>query len=73
MNKDVDAKKLISYIVNGGIKGKSVEIADRWYRDEDGEIDLMKYEIMNEPQKNILKIEDDSSSFRRELASMTSI
>jgi len=70
--KDVDAKKLISYIVSGGIKGKSVEIADRWYRDEDGEIDLMKYEIMNEPQKNILKIEDDSSSFRRELASMTS-
>ena len=73
MNKDVDAKKLISYIVSGGIKGKSVEIADRWYRDEDGEIDLMKYEIMNEPQKNILKIEEDSSSFRRELASMTSI
>ena len=72
MNKDVDAKKLISYIVSGGIKGKSVEIADRWYRDEDGEIDLMKYEIMNEPQKNILKIEEDSSSFRRELASMTS-
>lgn len=71
-NKDIDAKKLISYIVSGGIKGKSVEIADRWYRDEDGEIDLMKYEIMNEPQKNILKIEEDSSSFRRELASMTS-
>ena len=58
-NKDIDAKKLISYIVSGGIKGKSVEIADRWYRDEDGEIDLMKYEIMNEPQKNILKIEEN--------------
>ena len=72
INKDVDAKKLISHMVIGGIKGKSVEIADRWYRDEDGEIDLMKYEIMNEPQKNILKIEEDSSSFRRELASMTS-
>lgn len=72
MIKDMDAKKLISHMVIGGIKGKSVEIADRWYRDEDGEIDLMKYEIMNEPQKNILKIEEDSSSFRRELASMTS-
>jgi len=72
MIKDMDAKKLISHMVSGGIKGKSVEIAERWYRDEDGEIDLMKFEIMNEPQKNILKIEEDSSSFRRELASMTS-
>jgi hypothetical protein len=71
INKDVDAKKLISYIVSGGIKGKSVEIANQWYRDEDGGIDMMKYEIMNEPQQHILKIEDDSSSFRRELASMT--
>jgi len=72
MIKDMDAKKLISHMVSGGIKGKTVEIAERWYRDEDGEIDLMKFEIMNEPQKNILKIEEDSSSFRRELASMTS-
>ena len=73
IRKDVDAKKLISYIVNGGIKGKSVEIANRWYTDEDGGIDMMKYGIMNEPQQNILKIEDDNSSFRRELASMTSV
>jgi cell division protein ZapA (FtsZ GTPase activity inhibitor) len=71
IHKDVDAKKLISYVVNGGIKGKSVEIANRWYRDEDGVIDMMKYEIMNEPQQHILKIQDDSSCFRRELASMT--
>ena len=71
INKDVDARKLISYIVSGGIKGKSIEIANRWYRDEDGVIDMMKYEIMNEPQQHILKIQDDSSCFRRELASMT--
>jgi hypothetical protein len=71
IHKDVDANKLISYVVNGGIKGKSVEIANNWYRDEDGVIDMMKYEIMNEPQQHILKIQDDSSCFRRELASMT--
>jgi hypothetical protein len=38
---------------------------------EDGVIDMTKYEIMNEPQQHILKIQDDSSCFRRELASMT--
>jgi len=49
INKDVEAKKLISYIVDGGIKGKSVEIARDLYTDE-GIIDITKYEIMNEPQ-----------------------
>ena len=73
IHKDVDANKLITYIVSGGIKGKSVEIANSWYRDEDGGIDMMKYGIMNEPQQQILKIEDDNSTFRRELASMTSV
>ena len=42
IHKDVDANKLITYIVSGGIKGKSVEIANSWYRDEDGGIDMMK-------------------------------
>jgi len=75
INKDAEAKKLISFMVDAGIKGKSVEIARKWYKDGevDGEIDISKYEIMNEPQKRILKIEDDSSSFKRELASMTSV
>lgn len=30
INKDIEAKKLIKYIVNGGIKVKSVEIAREW-------------------------------------------
>ena len=44
INKDIEAKKLISLIVDGGIKGKSVEIAREWYTDE-GVIDLTKYKI----------------------------
>ena len=70
INKDVDASKLISHIVDGGIKVKSVEIAKEWYTEE-GIIDITKYEIMYEPQQLILTIEDDSSGFRRELASRT--
>ena len=68
INKDVDASKLISHMV--GIKVKSVEIAKEWYTEE-GIIDITKYEIMYEPQQLILTIEDDSSCFRRELASRT--
>ena len=68
--KDVDANKLIAFIVDGGIKVKSVEIAKEWYTNE-GIIDLTKYQIMNHPQQLILTIEDDNSSFRRELVSRT--
>ena len=70
INKDVDASKLISHMVDGGIKVKSVEIAKEWYTEE-GIIDIKKYEIMYDPQQLILTIEDDSSGFRRELASRT--
>jgi hypothetical protein len=72
INKDPEAKKLISFMVDAGIKIKSVEIAREWY-EEDGNIDLMKYGIMVSPQERIMNIEDDSSSFKRELASMTSL
>jgi hypothetical protein len=70
INKDVDASKLITHMVDGGIKVKSVEIAKEWYTEE-GIIDMTKYQIMHEPQQLILEIEDDSSTFRRELASRT--
>ena len=71
INKDVEAKKLISFMVDAGIKGKSVKIANEWYND--GDIDITKYEIMINPQESIMKIEDDNNSFKRELASMTSL
>jgi hypothetical protein len=70
INKDVDANKLISYIVDGGIKVKSVEIAKEWYTHE-GIIDLVKYQIMDQPQQLILTIEDENTRFIRELASRT--
>jgi hypothetical protein len=72
INKDVEAKKLISFMVDAGIKGKSVEIARGWYT-EDGEIDITRYEIMSDSQQRILKIEDDSNSFKKELVSMTTV
>ena len=75
INKDVEAKKLISFMVDAGIKVKSVEIAREWCRsgDENENIDMTKYGIMVSPQEKIMKIEDENSRFKRELASMTSI
>ena len=75
INKDVEAKKLIAFMVDAGIQGKSFEIARKWYKngDENGDVDMTKYGIMVNPQEKIMKIEDESSRFKRELASMTSV
>jgi hypothetical protein len=73
IKKDVEAKKLTDYIVCGGIKGKTVRIAKEWTHDSDGNIDLMKYGIMVNPQESILKIEEDNNSFKKELAAITTV
>ena len=75
INKDVEAKKLISFMVDAGIKIRSVEIATEWCKDGNinGTSDVTKYEIMVGPQESIMEIEDNSSSFKRQLVSMTSV
>ena len=75
INKDVEAKKLISFMVDAGIKIRSVEIATEWCKDgnRNGTTDVTKYEIMVSPQESIMEIEDNSSSFKRQLVSLTSV
>jgi hypothetical protein len=71
IKKDVEAKKLTNYIVDGGIKNKVVDIAGNWYKDDNGNIDIDKFNIMVEQQQNILKLKDDNNSFKKELATIT--
>jgi hypothetical protein len=71
IKKDVEAKKLTNYIVDGGIKQKTVDIANDWYTDQDGKLDINKFNIMLDQQQSILKIKDDNNSFKKELVSLT--
>ena len=71
IKKDVEAKKLTNYIVDGGIKCKTVNVSNKWYTNEDGEIDMKKFNIMLEHQQSILKLSDDNNSFKKELVSIT--
>jgi hypothetical protein len=72
VKKDVEAKKLTSYILEGGIKTKSATIGNEWCKDDTGEINLNRFNIMLEQQKNIVNLSSDNSSFKKELASITS-
>ena len=71
IKKDVEAKKLTEYIVDGGIKKKTVDVSSKWYTYDSGDIDMEKFDMMMDPQQNILKIKDDNNSFKKELATLT--
>jgi len=71
IKKDVEAKKLTEYIVDGGIKKKTVDVASEWYTDDRG-IDMERFDIMMDPQQSILKLKNDNNIFKKELASLTS-
>jgi exonuclease VII large subunit len=73
IKKDVEAKKLTSYILEGGIRSKSADIGNEWCKDDDGDIDMTRFSIMMEQQESIMKLRDDNNSFKRELASITSL
>jgi hypothetical protein len=71
IKKDVEAKKLTEYIVDGGIKKKTVDVASDWYTDDSGSIIIDKFSIMIDPQQSILKLHDDNNAFKKELLSLT--
>jgi hypothetical protein len=71
IRKDVEAKKLTEYIVDGGLKKKTVDVASEWCTDEEGKLDMNKFDIMLDPQQSILKLKDDNNTFKKELASLT--
>ncbi len=72
IKKDVEAKKLTNYIVNSGIKKKTIDIANEWCKDDyTGKINMDKFDIMINPQQSILKINDDNNSFKKELVTLT--
>jgi hypothetical protein len=71
IKKDVEAKKLTNYIVDGGIKKKTIDVANNWYTDDEGKIDMNKFNIMLDQQQNILKLKDDNNNFKKELVTIT--
>ena len=72
VKKDVEAKKLTNYILEGGIRTKSSNIGNDWCKDDKGDIHIDRFNIMLEQQQSIMKLSDDNNSFKKELASITS-
>ena len=71
IKKDIEAKKLTDYILKGGIRTQSAFIGNEWCKDDDGDINIDKLNIIMEQQESIMRLSDDNNSFNRELASIT--
>ena len=73
IKKDVEAKKLTSSLVKGGIRKQTAIIGNDWLESQENSNDyLHKLELMMEFQQNIHKIGDNNMDFRKELAAITS-
>ena len=74
IKKDVEAKKLTSSLVKGGIRKQTAIIGNDWLESQENSNDyLHKLELMMDFQANIHKIEDNNIIFRKELAAITTI
>jgi hypothetical protein len=71
IKKDLEAKKLTNYIVEGGIRKKTFDISNQWYKTDNGDIDMEKFNIILENQESILNLNNNNNTFKKELASIT--
>ena len=73
LKKDVEAKKLTNYLVDGGISQKATEISNQWIINEDGKVDKQKFETILQKNDEIMEFTNNNSIFKKELVAFTTI
>jgi hypothetical protein len=72
IQKDHEAKKLTSYLVEGGIKDKVIDISEKWIN-TDTKVDKNKLEIVLEKNNEVNDIDKNNQVFKKELASIVAL
>jgi len=73
VRKDVEAKKLTNFLVEGGIKDKACDIMNEWWTEETGIKNTDKFELLVDKAESLRIIDSDNNEFKKELATMTTI
>jgi hypothetical protein len=73
LKKDIEAKKLTNYLVDGGISQKATEISNQWIINEDGKVDKQKFETILQKNDEIMEFTNNNSIFKKELVAFTTI
>jgi len=71
LEKDVKAKKLTNLLFESGLKTKTYDIGKSLWTKEDGSYDGEKFMMYQEPIYEINTMSSDNSTFRNELACLT--
>jgi hypothetical protein len=73
VRKDVEAKKLTNFLVEGGIRDKACDIMNEWWTEETGITNVDKFELLVDKAESLKAIDSDNTEFKKELATMTTI
>ena len=73
VRKDVEAKKLTNFLVEGGIKHKASNIMNDWWTEETGITNTDKFELLVDKAESLRVIDSDNNEFKKELATMTTV
>jgi hypothetical protein len=71
IEKDLEAKKLTNYLIDGGIQEKAKNVSLDWCQN-DGIIDKEKFTLVSEKQLSIMNIKENNNEFKKELLSIIS-
>jgi hypothetical protein len=72
IEKDVKAAKIINMLINAGITNKTLLIAPSLWTDDDGNINTNKFLTFSPYTNQISTLQIDNTTFRNELATLTS-
>ena len=73
VRKDVEAKKLTNFLVEGGIKDKASKIMNDWWTEETGITNTDKFELLVDKAESLRVIDSDNNDFKKELSTLTTV
>ena len=73
VRKDVEAKKLTNFLVEGGIKNKASNIMNEWWTEETGMTNVDKFELLSDKAEALRIIDSDNNDFKKELSTLTTV
>ena len=71
IRKDVEAKKITNFLIDGGIQNKSSDMFIKLWTDIDGKIDGEKCSELLNKADAMMKLKNDNTIFKKELVYMT--
>ncbi len=71
IRKDVEAKKITNFLIDGGIQNKSSDMLIKLWSDNEGNVDGKKCSELLDKADAMMKLKNDNTIFKKELVYMT--